>query len=153
MLLRKLGHSCLLAEEAGAGILFDPGCFAHGLADLRDLTAVLITHIHEDHLDFGALQSVLAANPAARIISDEASAAALADRGVRAEAVREGDVLDLGLPVSVAHGRDHAVIHPDLEDVADVELPGRGPLFCAACVHRPGRGGRDPGGSGQARPG
>ena len=130
MLLRRLGHSCLLAEEAGARILIDPGCFAHGLADLRDLTAVLITHIHEDHLDFGALQSVLAASPAARVISDEASAAALADRGVRAEAVREGDVLDLGVRVSV-HGREHAVIHPDLENVPNVGYLVADRLFCA----------------------
>jgi L-ascorbate metabolism protein UlaG (beta-lactamase superfamily) len=146
MLLRKLGHNCLLAEEAGIRILIDPGCFARELADLRDLTAVLITHIHEDHLDFGALQSVLAANPAARVISDEASAAALADRGVRAEAVREGDVLELtmpaagsggsssrvgaGMPVSV-HGREHAVIHPDLENVPNVGYLVADRLFCA----------------------
>jgi L-ascorbate metabolism protein UlaG (beta-lactamase superfamily) len=130
MLLRKLGHNCLLAEEAGTRILIDPGCFARGLAELRDLTAVLITHIHEDHLDFGALQSVLAANPAARVISDEASAAALADRGVRAEAVREGDRLDLGVPVSV-HGREHAIIHPDLENVPNVGYLVADRLFCA----------------------
>jgi L-ascorbate metabolism protein UlaG (beta-lactamase superfamily) len=130
MLLRKLGHSCLLAEEAGTRILIDPGCFAHGLADLRDVTAVLITHVHEDHLDLGALQSVLAASPAARVISDETSAAALAGRGVQAEAVREGDVLDLGVPVRV-HGREHAIIHPDLENVPNVGYLVADRLFCA----------------------
>ena len=143
MLLRKLGHSCLLAEEAGTRILIDPGCFARGLADLRGLAAVLITHSHEDHLDFGALQSVLTANPAARVISDEASAAALADQGVRAEAVRDGDVLELTMPaggsarrvgggvaVSV-HGREHAVIHPDLENVPNVGYLVADRLFCA----------------------
>jgi L-ascorbate metabolism protein UlaG (beta-lactamase superfamily) len=75
MLLRKLGHSWLLAEEAGARILIDPGCFATGLGGLHDLTAVLITHGHEDHLDFGALAPALAASPAARVMADEASAA------------------------------------------------------------------------------
>jgi L-ascorbate metabolism protein UlaG (beta-lactamase superfamily) len=75
MLLRKLGHGCLLAEEAGARILIDPGCFATGLDGPHDLTAVPITQGHEDHLDFGALASALAAGPAARVIADEASAA------------------------------------------------------------------------------
>jgi L-ascorbate metabolism protein UlaG (beta-lactamase superfamily) len=130
MRLRKLGHSCLLAEEAGRRLLIDPGCFARGLADLSDLTAVLITHIHDDHLDIGALQAVLGASPGARVICDEASAAALADRGVRAEAVREGDELDLGVPVSV-HGREHAVIHPDLENVPNVGYLIADRLFCA----------------------
>lgn len=130
MRLRKLGHSCLLADEGGSRLLIDPGCFARGLAEVRDLTAVLITHIHDDHLDIGQLIAVLAASPGARIICDEASAAALADRGVRAEAVREGDLLDLGVPVSV-HGREHAVIHPDLENVPNVGYLIADRLFCA----------------------
>ena len=46
MRLRKLGHSCLLAEEADSRLLIDPGCFSDGLEGLRDLTGVLITHVH-----------------------------------------------------------------------------------------------------------
>src|SRR5215472_14377498 len=131
MRLRKLGHSCLLAEEAGSRFLIDPGCFARGLADVRGLTAVLITHVHDDHLDIGQLQAVLAANPGARVICDEASAAALADRAVPAEVVREGHVLELaGVPVSV-HGRDHAVIHPDLPNVPNVGYLVADRLFSA----------------------
>jgi L-ascorbate metabolism protein UlaG (beta-lactamase superfamily) len=99
-------------------------------AEVRDLTAVLITHIHADHLDIGQLVAVLAARPGACVSCDEASAAALADRGVRAEAVREGDLLDLGVPVSV-HGREHAVIHPDLENVPNVGYLIADRLFCA----------------------
>jgi L-ascorbate metabolism protein UlaG (beta-lactamase superfamily) len=130
MRLRKLGHSCLLAEEAGHRLLIDPGCFARDLAEVRDLTAVLITHIHDDHLDVGRLHEILAANPGARVISDEASAAALAERSVPAEAVREGDVVELGVPVTV-YGREHAVIHPDLENVPNVGYLIGGRLFCA----------------------
>ena len=139
MRLRKLGHSCLLAAGDGYRLLIDPGCFASGLADVRDLTAVLITHIHDDHLDTGLLQAVLAHNPAARVIADEASAAALAGQGVPAEPVHEGDVLELGATVSV-HGREHAVIHPDLPNVPNVGYLIAGRLFCAGdAFTNPGR--------------
>lgn len=129
MRLRKLGHSCLVAEGAGYRLLIDPGCFARDLAELAGLTAVLITHIHDDHLDVPGLQTVLERNPAARVIADEASAAALAGRGIPAEAVHEGDVLELGAPVSV-HGREHAVIHPDLPNVPNVGYLIADRLFC-----------------------
>jgi L-ascorbate metabolism protein UlaG (beta-lactamase superfamily) len=119
MRLRKLGHSCLLAEEADSRLLIDPGCFSDGLEGLRDLTGVLITHVHEDRLDIGRLQAVLAGNPGIRIICDEASAGALSERGVTAEVVHAGDDLDLGVSVSV-YGREHAVIHPDLPNVPNV---------------------------------
>lgn len=130
MRLRKLGHSCLLAADDGYRLLIDPGCFASGLAEIRDLTAVLITHIHEDHLDTGQLQAVIDRNPGVRVIADEASAAALTGRGLPAESVREGDVLELGATVSV-HGREHAVVHPDLPNVPNVGYLIAGRLFCA----------------------
>lgn len=119
MRLRKFGHSCLLAEEANSRLLIDPGCFSGGFEELRDLTGVLITHIHDDHLDLARLHAVLEGNPDVRIICDEASAGALRERGVTAEVVHAGDVLDLGVPINV-YGREHAVIHPDLPNVPNV---------------------------------
>jgi len=130
MRLRKLGHSCLLAEGATYRLLIDPGCFASGLKDLSDLTGILITHSHEDHLDLAGLKSVLARNPRTPVSADEASAATLADLGLPADAVHEGDVLELGTAVRV-HGREHAVIHPDLPNVPNVGYLLADGLFCA----------------------
>jgi L-ascorbate metabolism protein UlaG (beta-lactamase superfamily) len=130
MRLRKLGHSCLLAEEADSRLLIDPGCFSDGLESLRDLSAVLITHIHEDHLDIGRLHAVLRRNPGLRIICDEASAQALSEGGATAEVVHAGDELDLGVSVSV-FGSEHAVIHPDLPNVPNVGYLLANRFFCA----------------------
>ena len=119
MKLQKFGHCCLLASESGARLLIDPGCFSTGLETLSGLTGVLVTHVHDDHLDVGRLRTLLAGNPDARIVSDVASAAALSEAGVKSEAVHAGDEVDLGVPVRV-YGNEHAVIHPDLPNVPNV---------------------------------
>ncbi|MDQ1628775.1 MAG: hypothetical protein QOI54_2519 [Actinomycetota bacterium] len=119
MRLQKLGHSCLLVEDAVARLLLDPGCFSEDLSDIDGLTGVLVTHVHDDHLDVTRLLDVLKRNPSALIVCDEASAAVLADHGVTSRVVREGDRLDMGMPVDV-FGRQHAPIHPELPDVPNV---------------------------------
>jgi len=68
------GHSCVLAETASARLLFDPGIFSKGFEEVRDLTAILITHQHFDHLDEQRLPALVAANPGVRLIVDPASA-------------------------------------------------------------------------------
>jgi L-ascorbate metabolism protein UlaG (beta-lactamase superfamily) len=117
--LTKLGHACLLVEDGDARLLLDPGTFSSGFEALDGLTGVLVTHQHPDHLDVDRLQPLLAQNPDARLHTDEASAAQLAEQGVEATAVHDGDTLALGTDVRVV-GRDHAVIHPELPVVPNV---------------------------------
>lgn len=119
MRLEKFGHCCLLVEDARSRLLMDPGLFSSGFEGLTGLTGVLVTHIHGDHLDVDRLHALLENNPDARVICDEASAAALAEREVGGHVVHAGDQLDLGVSVRV-YGREHAVIHPDLPTVPNV---------------------------------
>ena len=119
MRLQKLGHCCLLVEQAQSRLLIDPGCFSSGFEALTGLTGVLVTHIHEDHLDVDRLHALLERNPEARVVCDEASAACMAQRGVKGQLVHDGDVVDLGVPIGV-YGREHAIIHPDLPNVPNV---------------------------------
>ncbi|MBI3115325.1 MAG: MBL fold metallo-hydrolase, partial [Candidatus Kerfeldbacteria bacterium] len=56
MTITKYLHSCVLLEEDGFKLLFDPGTFVfvEGLfkpADLPKPDVVLITHGHPDHYD------------------------------------------------------------------------------------------------------
>jgi L-ascorbate metabolism protein UlaG (beta-lactamase superfamily) len=98
-------------------VLLDPGVFSAGFEQLEGLTGVLVTHQHPDHLDVERLRPLLAANPDARLHIDEGSAGAHTD--LEAVVVREGDVLDLGVEVSV-HGAVHAVIHEDIPRIPNV---------------------------------
>jgi L-ascorbate metabolism protein UlaG (beta-lactamase superfamily) len=119
MRLTKYGHCCLLVEDAGATVLLDPGSFSTGFEGLTGLSAVLITHIHPDHVDVDRLEALLAGNPGAVVVGDAAVAALLGERGIAVRVVADGDVLDLGVGVAV-HGTRHAVIHPDLPPVTNV---------------------------------
>jgi L-ascorbate metabolism protein UlaG (beta-lactamase superfamily) len=120
MRAQKFVHSCLLVEEGDARVLLDPGTFSHGFEDLRDLTAVLVTHQHPDHLDPERIEPLMKANPQARVYADEGTAAQLAERGLDPVVARAGEHFDAGgLAVDVI-GRDHAVIHPDIDVIPNV---------------------------------
>src|ERR1700760_3316703 len=89
--LSKFRHSCLLIELGEVRVLLDPGGFSAGFESLTELSAVLFTHQHPDHLDTDRVVALLAANPQAAVFADVASTAQLADRGVTARAVTPGD--------------------------------------------------------------
>lgn len=120
MRVTRLGHAALLVETDGERILVDPGSFSDAWHDLTDLTAVLVTHQHADHVDLAQLVGLVRNNPDARIVAEEAVVPRLADEAVEAAPARPGDILTFGSTrVEVAGGR-HAVIHDKLPLVGNV---------------------------------
>jgi L-ascorbate metabolism protein UlaG (beta-lactamase superfamily) len=107
-------HSCVLAETGSARLLFDPGVFSRGFEDIRDLTAILITHQHPDHLDSERLPALLAANPDAQLIVDPASAETVAAFGLTARTVLPGESFTIGDTRVDAVNGNHAIIHPEI---------------------------------------
>jgi L-ascorbate metabolism protein UlaG (beta-lactamase superfamily) len=127
--LTKFGHSCLLVEEQETRMLLDPGTFSEGFEDLQDLTAILYTHQHADHLDPERVRALLDRNPGCWVVSDEGSVDTLQDAGAEVEVVHDGAELDVnGVQVRV-FGRDHAVIHRDIPVVPNVGYLVAGRLF------------------------
>lgn len=133
MRLIHFGHSCVLLETDSARLLFDPGTFSTGYEVARDLTAVLITHQHPDHLDAEKLPVLLRENPQATLVVDEGSAPVVQELGLEAKVLRPGEHLALGgSNVHVAGGR-HAVIHQDMP-----VIPNNGYVVDHGAFYHPG---------------
>ncbi len=113
------GHSCVLLETATARLLLDPGGFSSGFEDLRDLTAILITHQHADHLDESRLPALVAANPQATLVVDPDSQAVASKLGLAATVAGPGDALELGGTAINAVGGPHATIYRDFPGITN----------------------------------
>ncbi len=64
MRVTKYIHSCLLLEEGGEKLLFDPGKFSfiEGLVkteQFRDVNWIVFTHSHPDHLDTDIVREIV----------------------------------------------------------------------------------------------
>jgi len=117
MELTHFGHSCILAQFGQTSLLFDPGTFAHGFEGITDLSAIVITHQHPDHVDTARLPALLDANPGATLYADPQTAEQL---GQPCHAVRVGDELTVGTLTLRALGGRHAVIHPEIPVIDNI---------------------------------
>jgi L-ascorbate metabolism protein UlaG (beta-lactamase superfamily) len=127
MKITHFGHACLLVETQTARLLFDPGTLSHGFEGVRDLTAVLITHNHADHLDVERLRLLLTENPGAVLLAD-ADSVPLLD-GLNPQSVASGDHIELpvasgdhielpGATIDVL-GDTHAPVYRDIPGISN----------------------------------
>jgi L-ascorbate metabolism protein UlaG (beta-lactamase superfamily) len=120
MRITKYGHACLVVEEQEARFLIDPGTFSKDLGGLKGIDAILTTHDHADHVDPDTVKRVLEDNPGAKLYADKGGAEVLAEAGIEAETVTDGQEIDIkGVRVQV-FGEFHDPIHRDLPPMGNV---------------------------------
>jgi L-ascorbate metabolism protein UlaG (beta-lactamase superfamily) len=118
--LTHLGHSAVLVEVAGARILIDPGNFSDDWHGLTDLDAILVTHLHPDHVDPEHVPALIEANPRARVLVEPGVIDAFGLE--RAQPITVDTSLELGAVTVAAVGGLHAVIHRDIPRIGNVGL-------------------------------
>lgn len=82
MKITKLGHCCLLIEEAGRTILTDPGSFSDSQNTVTGIDVVVITHEHADHLHIESLKVVMSNNPDAAVVCNSSVGLKLEQEGI-----------------------------------------------------------------------
>lgn len=116
MELTYLGHSCLLIEAADQRILIDPGTFSD-FDTVRELTAIVVTHQHPDHLDPKRFDALRTDNPNATVLLEPAAAEAIGATGV--ERLDTDLHVDLGAVLLRAVGEQHAPIHDYMPQISN----------------------------------
>lgn len=120
MQITHLGHSAVLVEVSGVRLLIDPGNFSDAWHDLVDLDAILVTHLHPDHIDPAHAPALIAANPQARVLVEPGVIEAVGLE--RAEPITADTSVELdGVRVRAVGGL-HAVIHRDIPRIGNVGL-------------------------------
>jgi len=111
MKLTKYEHACVVLEEQGKKLVIDPGGFTKDFGDTSDIVAVVITHVHGDHLSTEHLQKIIAANPEVKVFTTPEVATDLSDSHV--SIVKAGDEQSVGPFTFRFYGELHQSIHPE----------------------------------------
>lgn len=114
MQVSHLGHATLLVETESARVLVDPGSLSGTWLELTDLTMIVVTHQHADHIDLDRLPTLLTTNPGVRIVTESATAALLAEHDVAATVLTSDTHVRAGDLTVTGHQTDHAQIHHDI---------------------------------------
>lgn len=112
MKITKYEHACLLVEVDGKRLVVDPGGFTKSLGNPDNVVALVITHVHPDHLDELHIQELLNLNPDLKIFSTQEVADSLEEQ--RVTVVKAGDKEAVGPFTLEFFGGEHAVIHESL---------------------------------------
>ena len=111
MRITKFGHACVRIEHDRQVVVIDPGMFTDPEA-VDGATAVLVTHLHPDHLHPANLRATDAPVHTVGQVAEQLAADA-PDVAERTTSVPAGAAFDVGLPVR-AVGELHNEIHPEL---------------------------------------
>ena len=110
MKVTKYEHACLDIEHQGRRLLIDPGVFTTSIPNFDNVAAVVVTHVHPDHLDSAKLKLILSSNPSVAIFTVQAVGDEL--RGsVPVKIVSGGDTAKIGNFNLRFYGGQHALIH------------------------------------------
>jgi L-ascorbate metabolism protein UlaG (beta-lactamase superfamily) len=94
MQVKKIGHCCLVIDTGRARILTDPGSYIASHLNEKEMEQgidiVLITHEHGDHLHIASVAQVLADNPDAEVIANDAVGRLLVAEGISSRTLSSG---------------------------------------------------------------
>lgn len=109
MKITKYEHACLDIIENKTRLIICPGIFSNSLQDFSDISAVVVTHIHADHLSEEKLQKIIASNPNVKIFTTEEAAKEIPSN---TQVVKDGQTAEVGDIKLEFYGENHTEIDP-----------------------------------------
>lgn len=114
MQITKLEHACLVLEKGNQRIILDPGSYTRPVGDYSNVSAVVVTHMHDDHCNEAQLESIIKTNPNVVIYGTDEVCQRLATNDFARDktvAVHHGDFYTHGEFSLEFFGDLHAEIH------------------------------------------
>ena len=109
MKVTKYEHACLVVEEGGQQLVIDPGVLAK-LPKLENVSVIVVTHVHPDHLHVPNLKTLVEGNPEVIIFGSDEVIAELGELDVQ-KTIVENDTVTAGSFRLEFFGHDHAIIY------------------------------------------
>ena len=83
--------------KEGVFIMTDPGGFSlgNGQEEVTQISAVLITHEHGDHLHIESLKKILKNNPDATVITNSSVGKLLDEAGIPYKTIEDGQYVEI----------------------------------------------------------
>jgi len=118
MRVYKFIHSCLVVEEGGDKILFDPGMFSFMESQVtpdafRDVRTIIITHNHPDHVDVAALKKIVELS-GAMVITNSETKETLSREVIEAMVLDEGSYQSKDFTVRAVPANHEKILAPTL---------------------------------------
>ncbi len=118
MRVKKIGHCCFVAEpKTGVRIMTDPGAFSTLQTEEKNISVVVITHEHQDHLHIDSLKGVLKNNPNAIVITNTAVGKILDESDIPYKKIEEGEKHNIDGVEIIGFGDRHAEIYEKFGEV------------------------------------
>lgn len=129
MRISKHVHSCLVFQDQGTRVLFDPGRFSfedgrQTPADFGDLDYVVITHRHPDHLHLPALEPIVQ-RTGATVITNTEVARQISEAGFSVEILDEGEKQCGAMTVEAIPTRHEPILSSELPQHTSYLINGR----------------------------
>jgi L-ascorbate metabolism protein UlaG (beta-lactamase superfamily) len=133
MRMIKHGHACLEFILEDERLIIDPGFYTAPMTDKRNVRAVVLTHIHDDHTFEAQLDRIIELNPDVQIFAPEdvcaRLAAAPAAPRYHTVTVYHGDYHLVGPFTLEFFGAMHAEIHRSIPLVQNTGVMVNGRLY------------------------
>ena len=102
--------------KEGVFIMTDPGGFSlgNGQEEVTQISAVLITHEHGDHLHIESLKKILKNNPDATVITNSSVGKLLDEAGIPYKTIEDGQYVEIKGVTIKGFGNIHAEIYEEM---------------------------------------
>jgi L-ascorbate metabolism protein UlaG (beta-lactamase superfamily) len=141
MKITKLGHCCLVLEDAGMKLMTDPGNFTiEAQEQVTGLDAILVTHEHQDHFHADSVKALIVKNPNAVVVTNVAVGKLLKELGIEHVQVGDGESTEVKGITIEGFGKEHAPIYQSMGLVENTGYLVAGKFyFPGDNFHVPGR--------------